>query len=85
MLQVSAESPPHSHAQKIHSTSDQMLQIIIDLLESTTIDSGNLTLNLQRADLAALAALVVERNRSQAERKQQTLHFSADAALCLRC
>ncbi len=79
MLKVSADSPARDHAEKIHRTSDQMLQIITDLLESTTIDSGNLKLNLQRADLAALAALVVERNRSQATRKQQTLHFSADA------
>ena len=79
MLKVAADSPAHDHAEKIHRTSDQMLQIITDLLESTTIDSGNLTLNLRRADLAALAALVVERNRPQAERKRQTLHFSADA------
>jgi signal transduction histidine kinase len=78
MLEVPADSPAGDYAQKIHRTSDQMLQIITDLLESTTLDSGNLTLNLRRADLAALAALVIERNRPQAERKRQTLHFSAD-------
>ncbi len=76
MLQMPAEGLAYDTAQKIHRTSDQMLQIIIDLLESATIDSGNLTLNLRRVDLAALATLVVERNRPQAERKQQTLHLS---------
>jgi signal transduction histidine kinase len=77
MLQVPAGELAYDNARKMHRTADQMLQIITDLLESATIDSGNLRLNLRRVDLAALAAHVVERNRPQAERKQQTLHFSA--------
>jgi signal transduction histidine kinase len=78
MLVGPADGPAREHTEKIHSTAKQMLQIIIDLLESVTIESGNLSLNIQRVDLAALALSMVERNRPQAGRKSQTLHFSAD-------
>jgi signal transduction histidine kinase len=77
-LQTPAAGLARESADKIHRIAEQMRQIIDDLLESVTIESGNLSLNIGQVDLAALAGLVVERNRPQAERKSQTLHLSAD-------
>jgi signal transduction histidine kinase len=78
MLQTPVDGPVRKHVDRIHTIAEQMQQIINDLLESVTIESGNLSLNIRSVDLGALAALVIERNRPQAERKSQTLRLSAD-------
>jgi signal transduction histidine kinase len=78
MLQTPKDALAYQPADRIHKTAEQMQQIINNLLESMTIESGNLNLDIRRVDLAAVAELVVERNRPQAERKSQTLRLSAE-------
>jgi signal transduction histidine kinase len=77
-IQSPVGGPARESADKIHRIAEQMRQIVDDLLESVTIESGNLSLNIRPVDLAVLAGLVVERNRPQAGRKSQTLRLSAD-------
>ncbi len=78
VLQSPKDAPVYEPVDRIHRIAEQMQQIINDLLESVSIESGNLSLNIRAVDLAALAALIVERNRPQAERKSQTLCLCAD-------
>lgn len=79
LFQERADWPWRDIAQNINITGRQMLQIITDLLESATISSGNLSLQLRPVDLGDLAWQVTERSRPQAEQKGQALHFQAES------
>ncbi len=61
----------------IHHSSEQMSRLISDLLESAAVESGKLTLNKSLVNLAWLTEYVVETNRELAQRKSQTIEFTA--------
>lgn len=62
----------------IQSASNFMLGLIEDLLDFAAIESGQIRLDYQRADLHSLLHDIVERNRPFARRKRMTIAFEAD-------
>ena len=69
----------------IHNSSRFMLKLVNDLLDVSVIESGNLTLDLQGVDLAALVSQVVALNRSMAAKKQITIDLAAGEPLMVLC
>jgi signal transduction histidine kinase len=67
----------------IRSNAEQMHGLLEDLLNSVSIESGRITLNKKRLDLAQLAQWVVHSLRPQAEHKQQHLHYKAPKEPCM--
>ena len=61
----------------IEHTTDQMLNIVINLLDVKTIESGNLAIQLQPTNIAKLTKRLVQSLYEQAQTKQQQLHFTA--------
>ncbi|MEX1054565.1 MAG: response regulator, partial [Rhodothermales bacterium] len=59
----------------IKNSSNKMLDLITQILESEALESGQLQIDKKPVDLAAVAAGVVEGNRKQAERKEQEIVF----------
>jgi signal transduction histidine kinase/ligand-binding sensor domain-containing protein len=53
----------------------RILNIVTDLLDTTAIESGKLTLHRAEEDLETLAALAVERNRPLAQEREMRLAF----------
>ncbi len=60
----------------IFSSSDEMLRLVTQLLDSSALESGKLELNRRPVDLGALGQLVVHKSAKQAELKGQQIHFS---------
>lgn len=61
----------------IQSSSNKMLELISQILESEALESGQLEINRAPVDLAELAQSVVEENQRQAARKGQEIVFEA--------
>lgn len=59
----------------IFSSSDEMLRLVTQLLDSSALESGKLELNTRPVDVGALAQLIVHRSLKQAELKNQKIHF----------
>jgi signal transduction histidine kinase/ligand-binding sensor domain-containing protein len=57
-------------ASRISGSARQMLNIVNDLLDTTAIESGKLTLHRQATDINALVAGVIERNRAAADERE---------------
>ncbi|MBC8042534.1 MAG: tetratricopeptide repeat protein [Rhizobacter sp.] len=66
-------------AAMIRTSSERMLAIISDLLQTAAMDSGKLNLNRSRVDLAGLVEAAVRYNRPQAAKKSQHLDLSLGA------
>jgi signal transduction histidine kinase len=64
----------------IKDTSQFMLTLVEDLLDVSTIESGQLRLNLQPVDLVRLVARNVALNRALAAKKEIAVEFEAPAA-----
>ncbi len=62
----------------IFDSSNDMLALISQLLDSAAMEVGTLNVNRQRADLVDLAERVVERNVRIADRKGQVIHTTMD-------
>ena len=62
---------------EIRATAGEMLGIIAGLLDTAAMEEGTLKLHRTHLDLADCVGEMIERNRPQAERKKQQLHFSA--------
>ncbi|MCP4215908.1 MAG: HAMP domain-containing histidine kinase, partial [bacterium] len=62
----------------INISSDKMLKLITQLLETSAIDNGKLRLNLTLVDIGELAENVISVMKPLAERKRQTIIFRAD-------
>ncbi|MCM2256692.1 MAG: HAMP domain-containing histidine kinase [Vicinamibacteria bacterium] len=60
-------------AARILRSADAMLGIVTRLLDSAALESGQLEIASERVDLARVVAEVIDANRPQAERKQQSL------------
>ncbi|NND73098.1 MAG: response regulator [Rhodothermales bacterium] len=59
----------------IYSSSNEMLHLVTQLLDSAGLESGGLQLNKRPVDIGALASIVVYRNRNQAKMKEQEVIF----------
>lgn len=66
----------------IAETTQDMLNLLNDLLDITTIETGQLTLNPQRVNLARFVERVVKLNRRMGEKKG--IHLETDIAPGLR-
>ncbi len=64
----------------IQSSSNKMLELISQILESEALESGQLEVNRTRVDLGQLAQYVVEENVRQARRKGQEIIFDVPKA-----
>ena len=76
---IKQELDPDSHLIElldlIYESTDQMLRLITQLLDSAALESGKLELEKHPCDMGKLAETIVQRNRNQAERKGQEIHF----------
>ena len=59
----------------IYSSSNEMLHLVTQLLDSASLESGGLKLQKRPVDLGGVARVVVHRNSNQAELKDQELIF----------
>jgi signal transduction histidine kinase/ligand-binding sensor domain-containing protein len=75
--EIESESHLSELVDLIFSSSDEMLRLVTQLLDSSALESGKLELNTRPVDLSALAQLVVHRSLKQGELKGQTIHFSS--------
>ncbi len=70
-----------SHLQElldlIYSSSNEMLHLVTQLLDSAALEGGHLQLDKRPVDLHQVAELIVHRNRATAESKGQTITYSA--------
>jgi signal transduction histidine kinase len=64
-------------AEVIERNAERLLRLVGDLLFLSEVQSGQLAVELRRADLAGIAAAAVEEMRPEAERKHLELTFSA--------
>lgn len=64
----------------IQSSSNKMLELITQILESEALESGQLEIDPNPVDLANVASSVVEQNRRQAQRKGQEILFDVPRA-----
>jgi signal transduction histidine kinase/DNA-binding NarL/FixJ family response regulator len=67
-----------SNARAIERSSERMLKLIKDLLETATLDSGKLELSKTPVNVAKLLRTVAEHNRPNAEKKSQTISLDLD-------
>ncbi len=80
LIQEGAESPTDSqrYAIIIQNAAQRMFKLINELLNTTAIDAGKLTLNRFPCSLGELASVVVAANLQQANQKQQRIDFHAE-------
>jgi ligand-binding sensor domain-containing protein/signal transduction histidine kinase len=64
----------------IHSTSNRMNKIILDLLDVEAIESGKFNLTMETLDVVSLAAETLNDYRIHAERKRIRINFEPTAA-----
>ena len=57
----------------IYSSSNEMLQLVTQLLDSAALESGKLSLNMRPVNVSSLAEIVVHRNMNQAKLKGQKI------------
>lgn len=60
----------------ISASAQRILNIVTDLLDTTAIESGKLTLHVEDTDLEELTTAAVERNRPLAEEREMKLRFT---------
>lgn len=73
--EVDKESHLNELLDLIYSSSNEMLHLVTQLLDSAGLESGGLVLNKRPCDIGALASIVVHRNKNQADLKDQTIKF----------
>jgi signal transduction histidine kinase len=64
--------------QHIKNSSEHMLNLILELLNSTVIESGKIQLKRQVFELSELVSAIVYQNKTLAEKKGQILEFNKD-------
>jgi len=62
----------------IHTSSDQMLDMVSKLLDSEALESGTFTLHMEPVSVSAIAEEVVRRNWHQAQRKDERLNLHVE-------
>ncbi len=77
LLSLKAENPDYvrQKALVIQETSERMSQLIHDLLQTSSLEAGNIILNKTRVDLNRTAKLVAQTYAPLVQQKQQTLQL----------
>ncbi len=80
LIQEGAESPTESqmYVATIQNAAQRMFKLINELLNTTAIDAGKLTLHRCPCSLGELASVVVAANLQQANQKEQRIDFHAE-------
>lgn len=80
LLKVEVNEIPSAHKKlgMINKSSDKMLMLITDLLETASIDSGKLKMNIVPVELGQLAHSVVKEIHQLAEKKRQEILFTSE-------
>ncbi len=80
LIQEDAENPANTqrYAVTIQNAAKRMLKLIDELLNTTAIGAGKLTLNRFSCSLGELASVVVAANLQQANQKEQRIDFHAE-------
>ncbi len=76
--EIDTDAPSLELLDLIHTSSDQMLNMVGKLLDSEALESGKLVFEKEPVSVNDIAETVVRRNRKQAERKGETLHLRLD-------
>ena len=76
--EIEPAAPGQEMLDLIHTSSDQMLDMVGKLLDSEALESGELTLHMEPVSLGKVAEEVVRRNRPQAQRKGEQLILHLD-------
>lgn len=71
--EIDTDSEVGEMLELIQSSSNKMLELITQILESEALESGQLEIERRPVDLASVVLDVVDANRRQAERKKQRL------------
>lgn len=74
----STDEKIRKYSSLIFHSSNQMLVLINELLESASIESGRVELNIRPLDLGRLATALAEEYQDQAARKDQELRLEAE-------
>jgi len=72
------------YASMIYKSSEKMLTLINELLESASLESGKLELHLARVNLARLAESVLAANEARAAEKGQKFVYFAEPDCCVK-
>lgn len=75
--EVTENPSAHKRLNMISKSSDKMMNLITDLLETASIDSGNLKMNITPVDMGQLAMTVIKEIGYLAEKKNQEIFFHA--------
>ncbi|MFB3132309.1 MAG: ATP-binding protein, partial [Rhodothermales bacterium] len=76
--ELDPDGPHQELLDLIHTSSDQMLTMVSELLDSEALESGELILNIEPVSIGTIAEEVVRRNRPQAQRKDERLILHLD-------
>ena len=86
ILDTEGQNPKvYRNAEKIATGTRRMLRIISQLLDTTMLESGKLTLQCQPVSMAEIVRRVVQNNRPRAKRKMQRLVFSEKDGCNVSC
>lgn len=79
---VQEELEPHSFVSEmigqIYDTSQHMLNLVVELLNSSVIETGRMELKRKMFDMQEIVSAIVWQNKAQAENKQQQIVYNAD-------
>lgn len=86
LLQEAVKEFPAAHRtlHMINKSSDKMLNLVTELLETATIDSGKLKMNITAVDIGELAKKVVKGISHLAEKKKQDIALSISQGWVVR-
>ncbi len=77
--ELTTNAPGQELLDLIHTSSDQMLDMVSKLLDSEALESGQIVLEKEPISVSAIAEAVVRRNRPQAERKGEQILLHLDS------
>lgn len=79
---VQEELEQHSFASEmigqIYDTSQHMLNLVVELLNSSVIETGRMELKRKMFDMQEIVSAIVWQNKAQAENKQQHIAYNPD-------
>lgn len=72
-------------SEMIHNSADHMLNLIMDLLNTTTIETGKMNYNMHYIDVSDIVMALVYQNKNLADKKEQVLdlRIEKDKDMCI--
>ena len=81
--EIGEDSDHYDPLDLIHKSSDQMLNLVSTLLDSSALENGQIVLEREPLNINTLAAAVVRRNSKLAENKGQRIELTIPPTRCL--